>query len=134
MNSPALLNRNKLARQVCQQSPAPARLRSASQNSNQEKFTNTSNSNFQQKFAMMQQSGGRHVRSKQSLQAEEKNALSIEKLQKPRNSNNYAIRPTYTTFTKDSREQTDFDTRSPTFDNSTTCMKKLCGPQIGNLG
>lgn len=134
MNSPAMLNRNKLVRQVGQQSPAPARLRSASQNSNQEKFNNTSNSNFQQKLVMMQRSGGRHVRSKQSLQVEEQKASSIEKLQKLRNTNNYAIRPTYTTFTKDSREQTDFDTRSPTFDTSTICMKKLGGPLVGSLG
>lgn len=127
MDSSAMLQRHRLVQQAGQQSPGPARLRSGSQNSNPDKLGGLQGPAFPHKFAQMQRSAARQARSKPSLQVDRHNTANLEQLQLMRG--NY-IRPAYTALTRESRELTDFETRSPTFDHSTACSKKP-GVQIG---
>ena len=130
MDSSAKLQRQKLVQQarLQSQSPVPVRLRSGSQNSNPDKFCGLQSPAFPHKFAQMQRTAARQARSRPSLQVDRHNTANIEQLQQLHRCN--FVRPSYGVFGKDSRELTDLDTRSPTFDHSTACSKKP-GPQIG---
>ncbi len=131
MDSSSILHRLKHHQPSSQQSPMPTRLRSGSQNSASDKFVNVQNKHLSYKFNQMQRSAVKQARSKPSLQEERKSPTTFEQLRMFPN-NIQSIRPTFTTFTKESREQTDFDIRNPTFDNSAVYTKKP-GVQIGTL-